>query len=485
MTIQAVFFDMGGTIETFRYTHDLRLKATPGIQQKLLSAGINLHLSHEQLLEVVTGGVNRYHKWRLQSLEELPPEQVWREYILAKYAIDSDAVEAIAEDLMLYIETRYYHRKMRPEIPAVLEAIRQMGLKIGLISNVSSRGQVPTNLKQYGIQDYFNPIVLSSEYGRRKPDPAIFHYAARQANVPTSECVYIGDRISRDIVGARKAGYRLAIQIQHDFKHGEDDEGPAPNAVITHMTELLDILRAELSQPHENAEIVDTPRRQIRALLFDAGDTLYFRPRRYQKLKTFLKELAEDVEDNHAIEKTALTKLAFQGQINQDQYREAVLRMYGVTQTALIQRGKQVLDEDDQDIQFFEGVSKTLAVLKENGYLLGIITDTANPLHVKLSWFEKGGFGNVWDALISSNEIGVCKPDPRIYQAALQQLGTQPKQTIFVGHKAAELEGAKAVGMHTIAFNYEESAKADFYIDKFSSLLTIPLLGPARQNSNR
>ena len=485
MTIQAVFFDMGGTIETFSYTHDLRLKATPGLQQRLLLAGIDLHISHEQLLEVVTGGLNRYHKWRLQSLDELPAERVWREYILAEYAIDTHALGAIAEDLMLYIETRFYYRKMRPEIPAVLEAIWQMGLKIGLISNVSSHGQVPTNLKQYGILDYFYPIVLSSEYGRRKPDPAIFHYAARQANVPTSECVYVGDRISRDIVGARKAGYRLAIQIRHDFKHGENDEGATPDAVITQMTELLDILRAELNRPTGNSAMMDAPQCPIRALLFDAGDILYFRPHRYQNFITFLRELALDVEDNHTVEKMPLTRLAFQGQINQDQYREAILRMYGVTQPTQIERGKRILDEDDQDIQFFEGVPQTLAALKENGYLLGIITDTANPLHVKLSWFEKGGFGNVWDSLVSSKEIGVCKPDPRIYQAALKQLGLQPEQTIFVGHKASELDGAKAVGMQTIAFNYDKSAKADYYLEKFSDLLCVHLLSPAQQNPDR
>ena len=90
---------------------------------------------------------------------------------------------------------------MRPEMPAVLHAIQQMGLKIGLISNVCSRGQVPLNLEQYGLRHYFNPLVLSSEYGRRKPDPAIFHHAARLAGVPTSHCLYVGDRIARDILG--------------------------------------------------------------------------------------------------------------------------------------------------------------------------------------------------------------------------------------------------------------------------------------------
>ena len=72
---------------------------------------------------------------------------------------------------MVWIETHYYKRQMRPEIPSVLDSNPKMGYKIGLISNVNSRGQVPLNLTQYGIKHYFNPIVLSSEYKRRKPDP--------------------------------------------------------------------------------------------------------------------------------------------------------------------------------------------------------------------------------------------------------------------------------------------------------------------------
>lgn len=247
MAIRAAFFDMGGTIETFNHTRALRLNAIPGLRQLLASAGMKPSLLDDQLLDVVSDGLSRYHQWRMQTLVELPPCQIWHEYVLADYPVDPNALEPVAEELALYVETRFYQRAMRPEIPAVLEAIRQMGLKIGLISNVSSRGQVPINLKQYGIYHYFDPIVLSSEYGRRKPDPAIFHCAAHLANVPTDQCLYVGDRIARDVVGARRAGYRLAIQIRHDYQHGEQDVGAVPDAVIDHMTELLDILRKENS----------------------------------------------------------------------------------------------------------------------------------------------------------------------------------------------------------------------------------------------
>lgn len=476
MTIKAVFFDMGGTIQTFWHTRELRLKATPDLQNLLHSIGIDLHLSDEQLYEVITGGLARYHRQAMKTLDEIPASQVWSEYILAGYPVDPQRVAAAAENLMFFIETRYYQRDMRPEMPAVLQAMQDMGLKMGVISNVNSRNQVPANLEQYGIRQYFDPIVLSCEYGRRKPDPAIFHYAARLANVPTSDCVYVGDRVARDILGARKAGYRLAIQIRHDFDHGEDDKGAHPDAFISQMTELLDILRREQNRSANDSPSHTRCTSPVRALLFDAGDILYYRPRRYHELAAFLEELSLNTQATQLVEKKALTDQAFKGEISQDQYREAVLRTYGVTQPEQIERGKRILIEDDHNIQFMAGVPETLSALKQQGFLLAVVTDTAASLSIKLSWFERGGFGHVWDAVISSKELGIRKPDPEMYLAALRQLGVQPAQAIFVGHSAIELEGARAVGLNTVAFNYEEKAKADWYIDHFADLLELLVL---------
>lgn len=476
MKLRAVIFDMGGTIETYGYTPEMRLKATAGIQQMLKDAGVDLGLPDEALLEVITTGLRRYHKFRLNSMVELPPQKIWREYIFAGYSFDPIKLAEIAEDLTLYIETRFYYREMRPEIPAVLQAIQQMGLKIGLISNVSSRGQVPTNLEKYKIKQYFDPIVLSSEYGIRKPDPSIFHYAARLMNVPTSACAYVGDRIIRDILGARKAGFHLAVQIRHDFAHGEEDYGATPDAVISSMTELLDILRADLARP----EVV--PLTQIRAVLFDAGDILYYRPKLGNKFGDFLTELGFDPKKDHTEEKEVLAQQAFRGFIDQDTYHIAYLRMLGINDPDQIQCGKRILEEENLDVVFFEGVRDTLITLKQRGYLLGIITDTANTVCAKLSWFERGGFGHVWDSIISSKEVGIQKPEPEIYNAALRQLGLQAGQAVFVGHRISELNGARAVGIKTIAFNYDKGACADFYIEKFADLLEVPIVAVKRSD---
>ena len=277
MNIKAVFFDMGGTIQNYWPSPDLGLQATPDIQKLLLDAGIDINLDDQQLYDLITEGITRYHEWSLQSLDEITPQQIWTDYVLADYPVTPEQLQPVAEDIMVIIETHFSTREIRPEIPAVLEEIKKMGLKIGIISNVNNCGQVPQNLDEYGIKEYFDPIVLSVEYGRRKPDPAIFYHAARLAKVPTSACIHIGDRITRDILGAQKAGFCAAVQIRHTHHEKEDETAAIPDLVIDSMTELLDFLKEKLAEPDVKLPTNDSQPERIRAVLFDAGDILYFR----------------------------------------------------------------------------------------------------------------------------------------------------------------------------------------------------------------
>jgi len=472
MTIRAVFFDMGGTIETFRYTPEMRLHATPELRQKLVAAGIELPLNDQQLFELVNEGWGRYHKYSIRSMDELPVDKVWREFILPGFPVDSKILSAVAEKLMVYLELTYYHREMRIEVPGVLEELRQTGYKIGLISNVCSRSQVPQSLESYGLRQYFDPLILSSQYGRRKPDPSIFHHAAQSAGVPTSECLYVGDRIARDIVGARRAGYGYAVQIINEFDHGEKDEGATPDAVIRQMTELLDFIRFISAKERGTVR----RERKIRALLFDAGDILYHRPNRGQHLSVFLEQLGLSDRELPADEANTLKCKAYHGEISPDQYREKLIRLHGIADPLLIERGKKALVQDEDNIQFIDGVADTLRTFKAEGFLLGVVTDTAAPLHIKLDWFERGGFGDVWDSVVSSREVGIQKPDPLIFNASLAQLGVGVDQAVFIGHSPEELQGARGLGMKTIAFNFAQPVQADFHIKKFPDLLDVPIL---------
>jgi putative hydrolase of the HAD superfamily len=57
-----------------------------------------------------------------------------------------------------------------------------------------------------------------------------------------------------------------------------------------------------------------------------------------------------------------------------------------------------------------------------------------------------------FDAVVISCEVGVSKPDPRIYQLCLDRLGLPARETLFVDDRADNIEGAARVGLRTLRF---------------------------------
>ena len=66
---------------------------------------------------------------------------------------------------------------------------------------------------------------------------------------------------------------------------------------------------------------------------------------------------------------------------------------------------------------------------------------------------------DAFDKLIISAEVGLAKPDPRIYQLALEGLGVQASQAIFVDDFIENLEAASALGMHPVHFKNRTQAQ--------------------------
>jgi putative hydrolase of the HAD superfamily len=65
---------------------------------------------------------------------------------------------------------------------------------------------------------------------------------------------------------------------------------------------------------------------------------------------------------------------------------------------------------------------------------------------------EKIGLKKVFDQVVVSSEIGIIKPDPRIYEYTLKLLGVEPSESVFVDDSQARVNGAAAVGMQAILY---------------------------------
>jgi len=242
--IRAVVFDMGGTLEDLYYDEILRQAATRELRDFLHELELDPGLSLPDLQAAVFSGIGAYQAWREESEVELPPERVWTDYIFANHGLSRERLAAAADELALFYETHYYVRSLRPEAPAVLEALRRQVSHLAIISNTLSRRLVPSKLADYGIAHYFDPIVTSANLGWRKPNERIFGEATRLMSVPPEACAYVGDTVSRDVIGARRAGYGLAIQIR-SFLTAKADLGVdavSPDAVIADLGQVIDII---------------------------------------------------------------------------------------------------------------------------------------------------------------------------------------------------------------------------------------------------
>jgi putative hydrolase of the HAD superfamily len=88
---------------------------------------------------------------------------------------------------------------------------------------------------------------------------------------------------------------------------------------------------------------------------------------------------------------------------------------------------------------------ETLAELRSRGHTLGLISVCSQDVpHV----WDQTPFAGAFDELIFSCDVGLSKPDRRIYEIACERLGVEPAECLFVGDGANdELPGAERVGM--------------------------------------
>ncbi len=96
-------------------------------------------------------------------------------------------------------------------------------------------------------------------------------------------------------------------------------------------------------------------------------------------------------------------------------------------------------------------VPATLAALKARGLVLDVISNFDSRLHRILAGL---GIADHFDDVIVSSAVGYAKPDPRIFQAALQRHGLDVTQAVHIGDSETnDLRGASAVGLKAILLN--------------------------------
>jgi len=143
---------------------------------------------------------------------------------------------------MTYLYDAYAYLPQLPyeETIPVLRALKAKGLKLGVVSNHS---RLIRPVVEELLGDYVSPdlILISQELGVHKPAKTIYRAARMRAQVAASECVFVGDHLYVDAVGAVKKGeFGLGLWLDRHEVRGDTANLPAQMVRITSLWQVLD-----------------------------------------------------------------------------------------------------------------------------------------------------------------------------------------------------------------------------------------------------
>ncbi len=188
---------------------------------------------------------------------------------------------------------------------------------------------------------------------------------------------------------------------------------------------------------------------------FDLNSTLAFR--RMFKTHNIGIELSEFIQVYEPIN-LAYWKLFREDNVSKQQLRRGrfkdAFELFGMSYSLedLDKLADSYIDELPKDNHLLEGAMEVLEYLTTR-YQLHIITNGF--AEVQALKLNNSGISHFFDTVTSSEEVGLKKPHPVIFETALKKASVAPQKSIMIGDSfEADIMGAEKVGMHTLFFNY-------------------------------
>jgi putative hydrolase of the HAD superfamily len=226
MQLDAVIFDWGGTLTPwhtidpydcwFTVTHDDE-------QAKALMA------AEDQVWGLVR------HEHRSGTLTDI--------LALAKLTLTESQLAA-------YYQWWDAHSITDPEVPQVFQALRDRGLKVGVLSNTTwPQDQHARIFTRDQVDHLIDGAVYSSEIPWAKPHPEAFRAALDAVGVSDpARAVYVGDRLFEDVFGANRVGMRAVHIPLSAIPAKQLGEDGVPDATIQSLGELILVIDGWLSE---------------------------------------------------------------------------------------------------------------------------------------------------------------------------------------------------------------------------------------------
>jgi len=175
-----------------------------------------------------------------QTDTEVPLEEPFRRF-LAKLRIEAvDDPQFIRDAMADFLRPEIESWKLYPDTIMLLSTLKDMNLKIGLVSNASDHTVITVIVDRLNIARFFDVVITSAQLKLRKPKPEIFKKALESLRASPSEVVMVGDTVKGDVGGAKNLGMK-AILVKRT--KSEMEEGPAPDAVVQNLADIVPFIK--------------------------------------------------------------------------------------------------------------------------------------------------------------------------------------------------------------------------------------------------
>jgi putative hydrolase of the HAD superfamily len=193
----------------------------------------------------------------------------------------------------------------------------------------------------------------------------------------------------------------------------------------------------------------------LRAVLFDAGNTLVFLD--YHRMaRAVATALDMPLSGDRLAAGASEASCAMEAARGTDReraaaYLETLFQVAGVPPERM-GTVRDCLTRLHQELHLWCSVAddthSALARLRAAGLRLGVVSNSDGRVEVAL---EAAGLLQYFDVVLDSAVVGVEKPDPAIFRAALDALGVRPEEALFVGDLyEVDVVGARAAGMTAV-----------------------------------
>lgn len=240
--IKALIFDINGTV-TDIFTDESKDEVYRILSNLLDYQGIQL--SPEKVRDLFWELNKRQRRESLEEYPEFDAAAIFRE-IIDTYATEytrSLSLEKWAELPGFLAEVFRAATRCKLELySGVREVLEYLAprYRLAAISDGQSLWAVP-ELNSVGLLDYFHPLLVSSDFGYRKPDMRLYQEVLDELDVKADEVLFIGNDMYRDVWGPNQLGIKTVF-----FKSNQGDQksrGVDPDYVIYRFTELPEAIR--------------------------------------------------------------------------------------------------------------------------------------------------------------------------------------------------------------------------------------------------